>query len=200
MGNIFQAPSDQLVQKTAEELKNTEEIHPPEWAAYVKTGMHKQRPPLQRDWWYVRTAAVLRWVSIRGPVGVSKLRTKFGGKKNRGVKPDKFFKASGNILRKILQQLEAAGLVSKKDDTVHKGRVVTPKGISMLEKVSATLIPKEVKTVKPKKEQKAPVEEKKTPEKKEQPKNPETKETKTEVKEEKKTPEKKGVEQKEKNE
>ncbi len=134
MANIYEVSPQELIEKTAEELKKIQEIKAPDWAEFVKTGMHRERPPLRKDWWYLRAAAVLRWVHIRGPVGVSKLRTKFGGKKNRGVQPDKFFRSSGNILRKILQQLESAELVKKKDDSVHKGRIITPKGISLLDK------------------------------------------------------------------
>ena len=139
MANIYEVTPSELIEKTAEELKKIPEIKAPDWAEFVKTGMHKERPPLRKDWWHVRAAAVLRWVHIRGPVGVSKLRTRFGGKKNRGVKPDRFYKASGNIIRKALQQLEAAGLVKNKDDSVRKGRVTTPKGISLLEKTAGKI-------------------------------------------------------------
>ena len=41
-----------------------------------------------------------------GPIGVSKLRTKYGGKKNRGHKPEHFYKGSGSVARKVLQQFE----------------------------------------------------------------------------------------------
>jgi small subunit ribosomal protein S19e len=132
MTNIYQAQPNELIEQVAEKMKTIPEIKAPEWASYAKTGMHRERPPLRRDWWQVRAASVLRWVQIRGPVGVSKLRTKYGGRKNRGVRPDLFFKASGNVLRTILQQLESADLVKKKDEGVHKGRVITPKGMSLL--------------------------------------------------------------------
>lgn len=104
----------------------------PSWAPFVKTGMHKERPPTNSDWWYIRAASVLRKVHLLGPIGVSKLRTKYGGKKNRGVKPGKFYKSSGNIIRKILQQLEEAKLIKQDIADKHKGRVTTSKGISLL--------------------------------------------------------------------
>ena len=110
---LYDVPVNDLLIKTAEELKNIKEITPPIWADFVKTGVHKERPPVQKDWWYVRAASVLRILHILGPVGVSKLRNKYGGKKNRGARPEKFFRSSGNILRKVLQQLEAAGLAEK---------------------------------------------------------------------------------------
>ena len=139
MTTMYDADSQELIQKAAEELKKIPEIKPPEWAPFVKTGMHKERPPVDSNWWYVRIASVLRTVYRLGPVGVSKLRTKYGGKKNRGVKKEHFFKGSGNILRKALQQLEKAGLVKFAEKGVHKGRIITPKGKSFLDKIAAQI-------------------------------------------------------------
>ncbi len=137
MPTMYDADSQELIGKAAEELKKIPEIKPPEWAAFAKTGMHKERPPVNNDWWYMRAASILRTVYRLGPIGVSKLRTKYGGKKNRGVKKEHFFKGSGNILRKSLQQLEKAGFVKFTEKGVHKGRVITPKGKSFLDKIAS---------------------------------------------------------------
>ena len=104
MANIYSCDPSELVEKAGVELKKIEIIKPTEWAAFVKTGMHKERPPLNNDWWFIRTASILRKVYVSGPIGVSKLRTKYGGKKNRGVKTEHFYKGSGSIIRKIMQQ------------------------------------------------------------------------------------------------
>ncbi len=168
MVNVYDIDPQKLIKATAEKLKKLENIKEPEWAKFVKTGHSKERPPIEKDWWYIRAAAILRKVYIRGPIGVSKLRVLFGSKKNRGFKPEKFFKAAGNHIRKILQQLEKEGLVTKKEDDVHKGRVITPKGKSFLDKI-ATELQKEA----PKKEAKA--EPKKASKKKEAAKKTETK-------------------------
>ena len=72
----------------------------------------------------------------QGAVGVSRLRKAYGGRQRRGVRPAHFRKAGGNILRSILQQLEAAELVTK-DGT--KGRVVSAKGRSLLDAVSGQI-------------------------------------------------------------
>ena len=53
----------------------------------------------------------------------------------RGVKPAHFRKAGGAIIRNILQQLESAGLVERVDE----GRVVSPKGRSLLDAMSTQL-------------------------------------------------------------
>jgi len=136
MSRIYDVNIGELIEKVAEDLKKIENMGPPEWSNYVKTGTHCERPPTRKDWWYIRAASVLRWVHRRGPVGVQKLRTKYGGKKNRGHKPERFYKSSGNIIRKILQQLEKAELVKKAEKGVHKGRVITPKGLSLLDKAA----------------------------------------------------------------
>lgn len=146
---MYDVDAQELIEKAAEELKKIPEIKPPEWATFVKTGMHKERPPVKNDWWYSRTASILRTVYRLGPVGVSKLRTKYGGKKNRGVKKEHFFKGSGNILRKALQQLEKAGFVKFTEKGVHKGRVITPKGKSFLDKVATQIAGKPKMEAKP---------------------------------------------------
>ncbi len=132
MKSIYDAPRQELGEQVAEELKNYDEIKAPVWSQFVKTGTHKQRPPVQSDWWYRRTASVLIRVCRFGPIGVAKLRVKYGGKKRRGYKPAEFRKSSGNILRKILQQLESAGLIKQDTKGSHKGRVITGKGVSLL--------------------------------------------------------------------
>ena len=139
MSNIYDIDQSELVEKAAEELKKIKEIEPPAWAAYVKTGMHKERPPIKQDWWYTRAAAILRYIYRVKLIGVSKLRTRYGGKKNKGHKPSHFYKGSGNIIRKILQQLEKAGFLKKTEKDVHKGREITPKGKSFLDKIATQI-------------------------------------------------------------
>ena len=136
---MYDVDPQELISKAAEELKKIPEMKAPLWAAFVKTGMHKERPPVNEDWWYFRGASVLRSIYRFGPVGVSKLRTKYGGKKNRGVKKEHFYKGSGSILRKALQQLEKAGLVKFAEKGVHKGRVITPKGKTFLDKIATQI-------------------------------------------------------------
>lgn len=127
-----------LIEKLAEELKKNENIKPPEWSKYVKTGVAKERPPLQNDWWFLRAAAILRKVYLNGPIGVQRLRTAFGGRRRRGHKPAHHKKAGGKIIRLILQQLEKAGYVQKIEKP-KKGRIVTSKGQRLLSKISKGL-------------------------------------------------------------
>ncbi|MEM4641372.1 MAG: 30S ribosomal protein S19e [Candidatus Pacearchaeota archaeon] len=122
----------------ASELKKMPEFKMPEWAMFVKTSVAKERPPEEKDWWYIRAASILRSVYIKGVVGVSRLRVKYGSRKNRGMRPEKFYKASGKIIRTILQQATKAGLVEhiKGKKT---GRRLTKKGKEFLEKLAEKL-------------------------------------------------------------
>ncbi len=150
MTTVYDAIPDHLIRKVAEELRKRKEITPPDWAAFAKTGAHKEMPPEDPDWWYVRVAAVLRRVYVDGPLGVERMRSFYGGKKNRGSKPNAFRKGSGSILRKSLQQLEAAGLIVH-DKT---GRKVSPAGMAFLDNMAQEVktnppapVPKRVKAV-----------------------------------------------------
>jgi small subunit ribosomal protein S19e len=121
-----------LVERLKEELKKMEEIKPPEWSRFVKSGVHKQRPPEQPDFWYLRAASILRRIYVDGPVGVERLRSYYGGARKRGYFPRHFRKGSGAIIRKILQQLEKAGLVEK----TAKGRKIKPAGQRLLDRIA----------------------------------------------------------------
>ena len=136
MTTVFDVPADLLISQVAEEFKENDKIEPPAWSNFVKTGVHKERKPENLDWWFVRCASILRRVYIDGPVGVMSLRTFYGGKKDRGVRPEKFRKGSGAIIRGALHQLEDAGYVEK----VEGGRVVTSAGRSFLDKKSGEII------------------------------------------------------------
>lgn len=136
MTTVFDVPAEVLIDTVAEEFKNNDKINPPAWADFVKTGVHKERKPENPDWWYIRTASIFRRVYMDGPVGVMSLRTFYGGKKDRGVRPEVFRKGSGAIIRGALHQLEDAGFVEK----VEGGRVVTPAGRSYLDKISGKII------------------------------------------------------------
>ena len=133
MASAYDINPTELINKAAIGLKKTKGVQIPDWALYVKTGAGKERVPDSVDWWFIRAASILRKVYMRGPIGVSKLRNFYGCKKNRGVKPEKFYKASGKIIRTMLQQLEAEGLIKAVEKGVHKGKVVTPKGRSFLD-------------------------------------------------------------------
>jgi small subunit ribosomal protein S19e len=150
MTTVYDVPADHIIRRSAEELKKRKEIVPPAWAAFAKTGAHKEMPPEDPDWWFTRVAAVLRRVYVDGPMGVERMRSFYGGNKNRGSRPNAFRKGSGSILRKSFQQLEAAGLIIH-DKT---GRKVSPAGMAFLDNLSQEVkvtppapVPKRAKAV-----------------------------------------------------
>jgi small subunit ribosomal protein S19e len=130
MTTVFDVPPEALIPKVADKLKQVPEVVPPEWAAFVKTGPHREKPPEKPDWWHIRMAAIMRKVYVYGPVGTSRLAARFGGARDRRDSPNKAVKGSGSISRKGLQQLEKAGLIT---NIKGKGRVVTPKGRKFLD-------------------------------------------------------------------
>jgi small subunit ribosomal protein S19e len=122
-------PQDKVIKETARRLQSMEEMKPPAWSSFVKTGVSRERPPQQKDWWHTRAASILRKLYSGDQAGVSKLTKVYSGRKRRGHKPKHRYKASGAVIRKMLQQLEAAGLLK----TVKgKGRLITQKGKAFL--------------------------------------------------------------------
>jgi small subunit ribosomal protein S19e len=119
----------------AEALKKAGGFEEPEWVRFVKTGSAKKRPSIEDDFWFKRSASILRQIYINEIVGVGSLRTRYGGRKNRGMEPARFRKSGGKIIRVILQQAENAGMVEK---VVGKkaGRKMTDHGKKFLEEVS----------------------------------------------------------------
>lgn len=143
MVTALEVPADLLIKRVAEKLKGIAQIKPPVWAYFVKTGVHKEKPPEDPDWWYVRAASMMRKMyKSNEPIGIETFRTIYGGRQNRGSAPEHFRKASGSIARKILQQLEAAGLVVK---VPGKGRTLSPMGRSLLDKTAKEILEELVK-------------------------------------------------------
>lgn len=130
MTTVYDVPAGPLIEEASKRLQKVEAIQPPEWAPFVKTGVHTEKPPVQDDWWHTRVAAVLRKVYTEGPIGTERLRAEFGGRRDRGSKPNRAERGSGSIARKALQQLESAGLVQ---NVQAQGRVVTASGRSLLD-------------------------------------------------------------------
>ena len=126
--------------KLAEALKQIPEFKVPEWIDFVKSGPSKERPINDPDFWYKRTASILKQIYKMKTVGVSRLKTKYGSKKNRGTKPEEFRKAGGKIIRLILQQCDQAGfteitLPHKKIRKIKSGRKLTQYGIKFMEEL-----------------------------------------------------------------
>jgi small subunit ribosomal protein S19e len=134
MVRVFDVDANALLAKTAEKLKAMG-IGKPEFAGVVKSGAHAERPPESEDFWYVRCASLMRQAYVNSEVGVQRMRRHYGGKKNRGVRPEKHVSAGGSVIRKAFQELERAGLMEKGKE----GRKLTAKGKSLLDKSASEL-------------------------------------------------------------
>ncbi|MBE0521140.1 MAG: 30S ribosomal protein S19e [Candidatus Methanoperedenaceae archaeon] len=132
MTTVYDVPAETLVNNAAQKLKDNQKVTPPEWALFSKTGAHKEVPPENPDWWFVRCASILRRIYIDGPVGVSRLRSFYGGRHRNGVKGIHFAKGSGSVIREALQQLEKAGFV----DSNKTGRKISSSGQAFLDNAS----------------------------------------------------------------
>ena len=117
-------------------LENNHVVTAPKWADLVKTGCLKQMPPSFQNWWYTRTASIARQVYLHPGTSVEQLKNRYGAKKHYGAAPCHFCRASGKIVRVILQQLQKAEWVKVGEE----GRSITAKGQKQLD-----LIAQEVK-------------------------------------------------------
>ena len=144
MTTYHDVPADLLIADLAQRLSDNDSINAPEWADFVKTGTHREKPPEQEDWWYVRCAAVLRKVAMKGPIGTNHMSQLFGGPKDRGVKPNRAVAGSRKVARTALQQLASAGFITDSFNTagtVTLGKVVTPTGQSLLDESAHSVRP-----------------------------------------------------------
>lgn len=137
MPTPYDVPAPVLIETLAQHLKkNVDKIDPPAWSSIAKTGSHVKRPPQNPDWWFIRCASLLRKIYVKGPIGVTHLRSEYGGRKDEGVKPEHARMGGGAIIRKSLQQLEAAGFV---EPSRNKGRVLTKDGRRLLDSISTEI-------------------------------------------------------------
>jgi small subunit ribosomal protein S19e len=130
-------PPAALLPRIATELKTRKLVEPPPWASYVKTGVHKQRAPTQVDWWYLRSASVLRKFYLHGTTGVARLAQDYGGKKDRGSSPYHARTGSRAILREIVHQLEKSGLLQTQKT---QGRRLSAEGQRLLNALSRDVL------------------------------------------------------------
>jgi len=138
MNPVYELDAQEYNLKLAEALKKIPEFKEPEWAGLVKSGAAKERPIDDSDFWHKRAASILRQIYKKKIVGVNRLRTKYGSKKNRGYQPEIFKRAGGKIIRTILQQSDKAGFTEIAKDIKgvkgkKPGRQLTERGKSFME-------------------------------------------------------------------
>jgi small subunit ribosomal protein S19e len=144
MAKVYDVRADDLISRLTDILKK-EDIPPPSWVSFVKTGAHADKPPQDREWWHTRCASLLRKIYVHGPIGVNELRKEYGGAKPVGYGASNHKDAGGAIIRNAIQGLEKLGYIEKVEK---KGRVISKQGMQKLDRL-ATEILKEKATENP---------------------------------------------------
>eukprot|EP01027_Heterolobosea_sp_BB2_P020762 GEZU01029652.1.p2 GENE.GEZU01029652.1~~GEZU01029652.1.p2 ORF type:complete len:158 (-),score=69.10 GEZU01029652.1:78-551(-) len=123
-----------FVEEYAAYLKKAGKVQIPKWVDTIKTGIHKDLPPVNEDWFYIRMASIARKVYIRQGTGVGGLQKHYGGAQRRGTRPNIFVKAAAGNIKKALQALESLGIVEKDPNG---GRRITKEGQRELDRIAA---------------------------------------------------------------
>jgi len=142
MAKVHDVPADMLIKKLTEILKS-EDISPPTWISFVKTGVHADKPPQKVDWWYTRCASILRKIYLNGPISIADMRSIYGGGKARGYGIASHRYAGGAIIRNAVHGLEKLGYVEKVEK---KGRIVTKQGMKKLDNISTEILKELIQT------------------------------------------------------
>lgn len=133
MSNLYDVKASEVVRIAAERLKG--KVKKPAYIDFVKSGPSKERVPHDRDFFYVRSASLLRQVYLNGPIGVSRLRTKYGSRKEHVIHRRHHMKAGGSIIRDALIELEKINYVKN----TKAGRIITPQGRSFVDKICSEI-------------------------------------------------------------
>ena len=137
MAKVYDVPADELISRLTNVLKN-EEIPAPNWAMFVKTGAHADKPPQKSDLWYTRCASILRKIYLRGPLTVNDLRTIYSDGKRKMYYGARHHKdASGAVIRNAIHGLEKLGYLEKVEK---KGSVISRQGMQKLDKLSTEIL------------------------------------------------------------
>jgi len=129
---------EKFIKAYAAHLKRTGKMAVPKWVDIVKTASYKELPPADEDWYYIRSASLARKVYLRKGTGVGAFRKVYGGGANLGVHKSHFAKASGNVIRSCLSNLETIGVIAKPEDG-SGGREITSKGQQDLDRIAGQI-------------------------------------------------------------
>ena len=133
---VKDVPAHEFVAAYAKHLKAQGKLVMPAFTEYCKSGVGKEIAPLNPDWYYIRAASIARHIYIR-PAGVNRLRRVYGNAKNVGVRPAAVVRASGSIIRHILQSLEEMKIVRKDENG---GRHLTSEGRKELDEIAISVV------------------------------------------------------------
>ncbi|MDE1856309.1 MAG: 40S ribosomal protein S19 [Candidatus Micrarchaeota archaeon] len=135
MANVYDVDGSALVKK-ASELLVQKGVAKPTYVDFVKTGASRERVPDDPNFYYERCASLLRQVYLNGPIGVSKMRARYGKRKMHTIHRHHHQRAGGSVIKDAFDALEKLNYVKK----TPKGRIITPEGRSFLDKASNDII------------------------------------------------------------
>merc|ERR1712075_24660 len=94
--------------------------------------------PYDEDWFYVRSASILRKVYLRKGTGVGALKKWYGGSNGThgGTRKAHFMTASGAIIRKAMHELEKLEMMTLTNDG---GRMITSKGRAEMDRIAGNI-------------------------------------------------------------
>ncbi len=141
MVNARHVPYDALIKGLSEKFAGDKRVEVPSWVGFAKAGIHREKSWVQDDWYHIRLASTLRKVAFKGPIGISRLSADYGGRVDRGSQGYHPAKGSRFIVRHMFQTLEKLGYVS----TEKRGRIISSKGQSLLDKTAREIIESRLK-------------------------------------------------------
>lgn len=118
MDSVYRVKATPLIEAITETLKAKSDIVLPENHDLIKTSHGKQYSPENQNWFYIRMASIVRTAMCKGSVSLKTLARKHACRKNAGVRPSRYAKASDFVNESAVQQLIKIGwfdFKSKKD-------------------------------------------------------------------------------------
>lgn len=115
MEQVYRTPAVPLLNAIVDVLKTNESITLPQNYDLIKTGFGRQYSPDSPDWFYTRMAAIVRQAMCKGRVSLKGLAFRYGNRKNRGVRPSCFAKASNFVNGSAIAELEKIGWINFAD-------------------------------------------------------------------------------------
>jgi small subunit ribosomal protein S19e len=141
---VFDAPSQAMINKTANFFKEKNIIKMPKYAELVKCSKANDCEPINPDFVYYKAAAICRklYVTKSKNIGVGSLRAMFSKKQRRGCQPPKMFKAGGKLIRDLVIQLKKADFIKNYEgnEDSNSGLYLTKNGRSQMDKLASGLM------------------------------------------------------------
>jgi small subunit ribosomal protein S19e len=130
-------PATQFVTALAAHFKKTGKYELPAMHDLIKTGSHRELPPQDADWYYLRLASVARKVYLQPAVGIEHLAHAYGGKYWSKMTTKHHGKAARGNVRHALKALESTKLIAKKEGKT--GRFITAAGRRELDVIANSI-------------------------------------------------------------